>query len=193
MNFLAHLHLAHLAHSSLTGNLAADFVRGDPTHLYDQAVVEGIRMHRRVDSLTDSLPAVREARRLFSEEYRRVAPITMDVMWDHFLALHWQKLEADYTLPAFVNYAQGQISPNLPTLPEGFQQLNRVLWPERWLERYAGLPFIANVLAGMAARRPRLHQLKGSFVDIERNYPQFEAIFFDFYPQMMEKARHRQL
>ncbi|MDU6411064.1 MAG: ACP phosphodiesterase [Yersiniaceae bacterium] len=193
MNFLAHLHLAHLANSSLPGNLAADFVRGDPAHLYDPQVVEGIRMHRRVDSLTDSLPAVKEARRLFSEEYRRVAPITMDVLWDHFLALHWQKLEADYTLPAFVSYAQGQILPSLPAMPAGFQQLNRVLWPERWLERYAGLPFIENVLARMAARRPRLHQLAGSFVDIERNYPQFETIFFDFYPQMMETARRREL
>ncbi len=30
MNFLAHLHLAHLADSSLPGNLMADFVRGNP-------------------------------------------------------------------------------------------------------------------------------------------------------------------
>ncbi|HBV5299185.1 TPA: ACP phosphodiesterase, partial [Klebsiella oxytoca] len=30
MNFLAHLHLAHLADSSLSGNLLADFVRGNP-------------------------------------------------------------------------------------------------------------------------------------------------------------------
>ncbi|STU59390.1 phosphodiesterase [Klebsiella pneumoniae subsp. ozaenae] len=29
MNFLAHLHLAHLADSSLPGNLMADFVRGN--------------------------------------------------------------------------------------------------------------------------------------------------------------------
>ncbi len=30
MNFLAHLHLADLAESSLSGNLLADFVRGNP-------------------------------------------------------------------------------------------------------------------------------------------------------------------
>lgn len=34
MNFLAHLHLATLAQSSLLGNLMADFVRGDPEGLY---------------------------------------------------------------------------------------------------------------------------------------------------------------
>ncbi|WP_458294318.1 ACP phosphodiesterase, partial [Cronobacter sakazakii] len=42
MNFLAHLHLAHLAQSSLPGNLMADFVRGKPDELYPADVVAGI-------------------------------------------------------------------------------------------------------------------------------------------------------
>ncbi|WP_424719193.1 ACP phosphodiesterase, partial [Klebsiella quasipneumoniae] len=42
MNFLAHLHLAHLADSSLPGNLLADFVRGNPAADYQPEVVAGI-------------------------------------------------------------------------------------------------------------------------------------------------------
>lgn len=84
MNFLAHLHLAHLADSSLPGNLLADFVRGNPATHYPPDVVEGIYMHRRIDVMTDNLPEVREAREWFRHETRRVAPITLDVMWDHF-------------------------------------------------------------------------------------------------------------
>ena len=49
MNFLAHLHLAMLADSSLLGNLLADFVRGNPAADYQPEVVAGIMMHRRVD------------------------------------------------------------------------------------------------------------------------------------------------
>ena len=56
MNFLAHLHLAHLADSSLSGNLLADFVRGNPAEAYSPEVVDGIFMHRRIDVLTDKLP-----------------------------------------------------------------------------------------------------------------------------------------
>ncbi len=84
MNFLAHLHLAHLAESSLSGNLLADFVRGNPEQDYPPAVVDGIHMHRRIDVMTDNLPQVKEAREWFRPETRRVAPITLDVMWDHF-------------------------------------------------------------------------------------------------------------
>ncbi|EFD2361312.1 ACP phosphodiesterase, partial [Escherichia coli] len=56
MNFLAHLHLAHLAESSLSGNLLADFVRGNPEESFPPDVVAGIHMHRRIDVLTDNLP-----------------------------------------------------------------------------------------------------------------------------------------
>lgn len=193
MNFLAHLHLASLANSSLYGNILADFVRGNPQGNYSDKVIDGIFMHRRVDVMTDRLPQVLEAKRFFREEFRRVAPITLDVVWDHFLALHWQELEPAISLQAFVNRAQLEIVPMLPDSPERFQNLNAYIWQERWLERYAELPFIAKVLQGMANRRPKLGALAGSFNDIENNYTFLEQTFWQFYPQMIAQAKAKTL
>ena len=193
MNFLAHLHLATLADSSLLGNLLADFVRGNPQGEYSPEIVAGIMMHRRVDVMTDTLPLVKEARGYFGTDYRRVAPITLDVLWDHFLARHWDKLMPDCSLPNFIEHAQCQILPHLPQTPTRFQNLNAYLWPERWLERYAELPFIADVLQGMANRRPKLAALAGSFHDIERHYLPLEQLFWAFYPAMMTQARYKQI
>ena len=193
MNFLAHLHLASLANSSLYGNILADFVRGNPQGNYSEKVIDGIFMHRRVDVMTDRLPQVLEAKRFFREEFRRVAPITLDVVWDHFLALHWQELEPAISLQAFVNRAQIEIVPMLPDSPERFQNLNAYMWQERWLERYAELPFIAKVLQGMANRRPKLGALAGSFNDIENNYTLLEQTFWQFYPQMIAQAKAKTL
>ncbi len=78
MNFLAHLHLAHLADSSLPGNLMADFVRGNPQGDYPAEIIDGIFMHRRIDVMTDNLAEVKEAREWFRPQTRRVAPITLD-------------------------------------------------------------------------------------------------------------------
>lgn len=75
MNFLAHLHLAHLADSSLPGNLMADFVRGNPRGDYPAEIIDGIYMHRRIDVMTDNLAEVKEAREWFRPQTRRVAPI----------------------------------------------------------------------------------------------------------------------
>ncbi|MFC3394757.1 ACP phosphodiesterase [Brenneria rubrifaciens] len=193
MNFLAHLHLATLSDSSLLGNLMADFVRGNPQDSYADDIVAGIRLHRRIDVLTDSLPEVKQARQYFSGDYRRVAPITLDVLWDHFLAKHWALLEHGVSLPLFIDQVQAQIMPHLAQTPLRFQNLNRHLWPERWMERYAELPFIADVLHQMSVRRPRLAALSGSFNDIERHYRQFEILFWEFYPRMMQLAKTQRL
>ena len=74
----------------------ADYVKGYAGNDYSQAVLIGIRMHRRIDVLTDTHPLVKQARQLFPNEYRRVAPITLDIFWDHFLSLHWDKFEPTY-------------------------------------------------------------------------------------------------
>ena len=193
MNFLAHLHLAQLADSSLLGNLMADFVRGNVQSQWPEPVVAGISMHRRLDVLTDNLPEVREARQFFRAETRRVAPITLDVIWDHFLALHWDKLHPAQSLVAFTAAAEREIMPQLPGTPEGFIELNSVMWRERWFEHYAEPTRLARVLSGMAHRRPRLAALRDSYQDFVDHYQQLEPLFFHFYTRLMEAARQQQL
>ncbi|QBH98673.1 DUF479 domain-containing protein [Limnobaculum zhutongyuii] len=193
MNFLAHLHLASLADSSLLGNLLADFVRGNPDGEYAPEVVNGIMLHRRIDKLTDNLEPVREARRLFSQPHYRVAPIALDVLWDHFLARHWEQLENTMPLVDFVAQAKNNIVPHLSETPQGFQHINQYIWRDRWLERYAELPFIADTLHNMAIRRPRLEALSYCIEDIQQHYHPLEETFLHFYPQMMAQAKAKQL
>ncbi|WP_366212808.1 ACP phosphodiesterase [Arsenophonus sp. ENCA] len=155
----------------------ADFVRGDPEGLYSPDVVAGIRMHRQVDKFTDQHPIVINAKQLFRPPYRRVAAITLDLVWDHFLALYWDQIEAKQTLPQFVHYARQQIEPNLYNTPEKFQELNEYLWSQNWLIHYAEPEYINNVLNSMARRRPKLVNLIGSFDDFILHYHDFSAFF----------------
>ncbi|WP_151995546.1 ACP phosphodiesterase [Buttiauxella massiliensis] len=193
MNFLAHLHLASLADSSLLGNLLADFVRGNPDESFPGDVVAGIRMHRRVDVLTDGLPEVAIARQWFRPETRRVAPITLDVMWDHFVSRHWQTLSPNIPLPEFISSARANIEPFLSDTPPRFINLNQYLWEERWMERYSDMAFIANVLNGMASRRPKLDALRASWQDLDAHYDELEELFWQFYPRMMAMAEQKNL
>lgn len=188
MNFLAHLHLASLANSSFLGNLMADFVRGAPEEQYSASVAAGIRLHRRIDTLTDSHPLVREARQLFRPEYRRYSPITLDVVWDHFLSLHWSQFEPKTSLTDFTQHVRTVIEPQLAFTPVKFQELNEFMWPQRWLIRYQEIPYIGQVLAGMAKRRPKLAALRETNQDFTDNYQALENIFFRFYPQMMDSV-----
>ena len=150
-------------------------------------------MHRRIDVLTDNLPEVAEAKGWFRPETRRVAPITLDVMWDHFLSRHWAQLSPELPLPEFVRYAHAQVAIILPDSPPRFVNLNSYLWSERWLERYREMDFIQRVLNGMASRRPRLEALRDSWQDLDTHYDRLETQFWRFYPQMMRLAENKQL
>lgn len=150
-------------------------------------------MHRRIDVMTDNLPEVKIAREGFRAQTRRVAPITLDVMWDHFLSRHWAQLSPDFSLEDFVRYAHSQVATILPESPPRFVNLNNYLWSERWLERYREMSFIQNVLNGMANRRPRLDALRDSWQDLDANYAELESLFWQFYPRMMEQAISRTL
>jgi len=138
--------------------------------------------------MTDSLPEVRAARQFFRTETRRVAPITLDVIWDHFLSLHWDKLVPEISLPDFLGDARNVIAPKLASTPESFQNLNRYLWQDRWMERYAEAAYLQKVLRGMASRRPRLAALAESYQDFIDNYQRLEDFFWQFYPRMMAQA-----
>lgn len=104
MNFLAHLHIADHCNSHFMGNLLGDFVKGDPSKLYDSDITNGIKLHRFVDRITDHHPIVEECKPHFKGVARRFAPIALDMFWDHCLAKHWNDFHQE-SLDDFVEFA----------------------------------------------------------------------------------------
>ena len=87
MNFLAHAVLAGEEAAVVAGSLAGDFVKGvlKPGH-YPERFLLGVRLHRRIDAVSNRLPALRAASARLPANLRRWAPPCIDVMFDHFLA-----------------------------------------------------------------------------------------------------------
>lgn len=184
MNILAHLHLATLANSSLIGNTVADFVKGDPYTTYPQSIADGIMLHRKIDTMTDSLPEVKQAKLLFRTTHRRVAPIALDIVWDHFLSKYWRDFGITGNVAEFNLRTQQQIQPYIAYYPTDYQHFMQAMWQGKWLENYASLDFVGKVLRGMTTRRPKLYLLQETIVDIQHHYTALESQFFILYPKM---------
>lgn len=193
MNYLAHLHLVNLAGSSLCDNLMTNYVRGNPWDVWSQPIAEGIQLHRRIDVTTDTLPEVCPARALFRGKNRRVAPIALDVIWDHFLSLHWDTIQLEISLPTFLPDCYSVIQPELSSTPTRFQTLNHHLWAERWMVRYADAAWLEKVFIGIASRRRRLAAPGDSHRDFLDNYQNLIEIFWQFYPKIRNRAARKQL
>lgn len=184
MNILAHLHLATLANSSLIGNTVADFVKGNPYTRYPQAVADGIMLHRKIDIMIDNLSEVKQAKLLFRITHRRVAPIALDIVWDHFLSSYWHDYGLSGDVAEFNQSTQQQIQPYIDPYPTDYQHFMQAMWQGKWLENYASLNFIDKVLSGMTTRRPKLNLLKETIIDIKQHYHELESLFFILYPKM---------
>ncbi|MCX2778661.1 acyl carrier protein phosphodiesterase [Microbulbifer thermotolerans] len=91
MNYLAHLLLSGPDPDWRLGGLLGDFVKGPLEGGLPTAVEAGIRLHRRIDAITDDHPAYRDARSHFDSRWRRYAGIVLDIWFDHLLSSQWQR------------------------------------------------------------------------------------------------------
>src|SRR5688572_23493915 len=91
MNFLAHLYLSGDFDELMIGNFMADFVKGKPSPSIHPQIVKGIELHRQIDTYTDTHPIVKASKVRLQPTYRKYAGVIVDMYYDHFLAIHWQK------------------------------------------------------------------------------------------------------
>lgn len=89
VNYLAHLYLADRAGADLAGAILGDFIRGSDLSRFSAEVEHSIRLHRRLDALTDRHPLVRARIADFPDGSRRYAPVIVDVLFDHALTIDW--------------------------------------------------------------------------------------------------------
>ncbi|MEM9620835.1 MAG: ACP phosphodiesterase, partial [Pseudomonadota bacterium] len=105
MNFLAHCALAWDAASVwschnkqrtglLAGGILGDFVKGRVDPSWPIELQAGVRLHRKVDALSNRDPHTRACSNLFTPELRRLAPIFVDLLGDYHLANHWTEFYA---------------------------------------------------------------------------------------------------
>ena len=95
MNHLAHFLLCPVDDEARAGTLIADFARGNDLSAFTPNVELGIRLHRRVDALTDASAQVISLKPLVEAPLRRYAGILFDVFFDCALLREWAAFHPD--------------------------------------------------------------------------------------------------
>ena len=83
MNFLAHSFLSY-SEEQLVGNMIADFIKNRDLASLPEGIQEGVKLHRIIDSFTDSHDVVKNAKKPFQPLVRLYAGAFVDVSFDHF-------------------------------------------------------------------------------------------------------------
>lgn len=182
MNYLAHLYLAERTGTSFAGNFLGDFVRGRLDGRFAPEIEAGIRLHRRIDSYSDSHPLLMEARARFHAPFRRYAGILLDVYFDHLLARHWHEFH-DEPMPRFARRAARAMRDDWPQAApfprERLERLSEVLCS------YARPQGVDTALRRVDARLSRSSPLPRALPVLTGQDAALDRVFGSFFPELV--------
>jgi len=188
LNHLAHFKVSFGDAGLITGGLLGDFVKGRLTAQYAPEIERGIRLHRAVDAFTDRHRITRQSARRFAPEYRRFAPIMLDIIFDHFLARQWRDWH-DERLDEFADAVFDAIETQADALPAAARQTAQRMRANRSLEHSAEEVFIDRALCRIAARLSRENPLDQAFCEFKRLEGELMRDFALFFPELLEYCR----
>ncbi|TKB47109.1 ACP phosphodiesterase [Thalassotalea mangrovi] len=184
MNYLAHLFLAQNNSDSLTGNLMGDFCQGLDISALPEPIQLGIANHRSIDRFTDNHPKVRKLKQQLPEEMRRFSGIISDVVFDHFLALHWQDF-SEQSFSRFRYRSYQQLRQRFDLMPPRMQDMVERMADQDWLYGYQQLANIDRALTGIGKRMRFNNPLHQAIDPVRVSYESYRATFEAFFPELI--------
>lgn len=193
MNYLAHLLLAEDEPDVRVGSVLADFTRVANSRLveaYGAHVARGVVAHRRLDSFTDSHPAVVDAVRCLFHRHRHAGRIVVDIVFDHFLSRHWSRF-SQVSLGEFVETCHRVlrgVDESDERFPERFRLFARRIVEHNVLAAYVSLEGVGFALDRVSRRIACRNSVAEALPDIERHYGELEECFVRFFPDALAFA-----
>lgn len=183
MNFLAHLFLSGEIRPLMIGNFIADYVKGNQLAKYAPEIQQGIRLHRKIDSFTDSHKIVKVSTIRFKPCYQRYASVVIDVIYDHYLAAQWNQYSS-IPLDKFVDDVHSYLLRHYFTLPNRVKGFLPFLIKSRRLENYQHLWGIEKSLAIMSNYSTLPPKSECAIKVLESEYEELKEEFTMFFKDL---------
>jgi len=185
MNFLAHLFLSGDNDELMVGNLLGDFMKGRKLDSFDDKIVKGIFLHRKIDEYTDNHPLVTTTKERLRPLFKHYTPVVADIYYDHFLASNWKDY-ADVSLKDFANHCYRVIRKHKEHFPPRFQQALVFMRFRNVLISYSKFSGIDFAFNRMVLRSKYPSNLQHATAELKENYNLYLVEFKEFFPQLQE-------
>lgn len=174
MNYLVHLYLSDPTPECRLGNLMGDFVKGRLENAWAPEILQGIRQHRRVDSLAHRSAVFRRSKARIDNRFGHCKGILVDMFYDHFLARNWSSYST-IPLEVFARDIYRLLETNREVLPPGLQQAAPGMIARNWLVSYRETQTIGRVLERISQRLSRPNPIADGLGELHRHYAGLEA------------------
>ncbi len=192
MNYLAHIFLSDNKPGIQIGNFIADFVKGNKLNRFPSHIREGIVLHRKIDTFTDSHYVVKETIAILRPTFGRYSGIIVDMYFDHFLAKNFicysekplNKFAFHFYFFTLIYYKQ------LPSRVKGF--IFHFITTNR-LKKYATISGLKNSLEIMSTYKISALKPEITIDFLIDNYSDLEKKFHLFFTDLVEFVRNERV
>lgn len=187
MNFLAHCLLAWPGQGWIAGGVLGDFVKGRVPDSLPPELRAGVRLHRRVDTISNRLAAVKPSIGRFDGQLRRAAPVLLDIVADHCLALTWPRY-ANVALSEFAAEVYAALRRFDTYVPDSGRPFIKRMIDSDLLARY-GEAAVRDRALQYVLSRLRLTHLSPELASLlDAQLPAFVDDFHGYFPKLQAFA-----
>ena len=169
----------------MVGNFIADWVKGNKYNDYPDEIRRGILLHRAIDSFTDNHPLHKHSRQVFAENYGRFSGIVVDVLYDHFLSVHWKRF-SNIPRNQFIENAYQVIWNYRTYLPPRPKRLLPSIIHHDWVGCYVSFYGLQKVLERMSRRTALPPMSRNAISTLREQYQILDNDFMAFYPELLQ-------
>lgn len=184
MNHLAHFFLSCESDDLLIGNFIADYIRNKEVGDYSAAIQQGILLHRKIDTFTDTHPVVRQGTRRLRPHHGKYAPVILDILYDNILVKNWSRYSGQ-PLVDFTQYVYRILQDSMPDLPSKLQSRLPDMIADDWLVRIGTDEGLRFVFQQMDKRTKFPSDFVAAIKHYNEDYTFFEAEFNEFFPDLI--------
>jgi acyl carrier protein phosphodiesterase len=188
MNFLAHIYLSGDSREILIGNFIGDYVKGKNISGYPEKVKQGIMLHRKIDSFTDSHILTRASKKVIAEKYGLYAGIVVDIYYDHFLSANWH-LYSEIPLREYIHDRYRLLDSGFSIFPAGVKSWFPNFIKSNWLETYIHFNGLNMVFKRMSYRTSLPDHSDYAVSQLKENYDFLKENFIEFFSNMREMVQ----
>lgn len=185
MNFLGHAYLSMGNTELLVGNMIGDFVKGRAAlDDFPDGIRQGIMLHRKIDSFSDTDASALRARVWFRQTYGLYSGAIIDTLFDHYLATDPQCFNTEKDLLSFTQDVYKKLEEHMELLPEGFARMLPHMKEHNWLYNYRTMSGINRSLQGLHRRAKYMQPVDDAYQTFVIRYYEVGQCYYEF----IEKA-----
>lgn len=151
MNYLGHIYFSNNDPQLAVANLFGDFIKGKKYLEYPEYIQKGVLLHRKIDHFIDHHFEVLHLIHQIRPDLPKVAPIAIDIYFDHLLAKNWDQYHP-VPLTAFLADLYSKIDLSNEPYPANFKQFIGLLIEQNWINHYSSEEGLYRMCQGVSSK-----------------------------------------